>query len=215
MRRQTYLYAEQSEHINELAEAHSLALGKMRNAARKSKSHFGPYADLGTLIDTIRIPFSEHGLSFIQTFIPYGDHGTLALATTMAHKSGQFIRSVVPMNSDLKPQQLAASATYFRRMALAAIAGVAADHDDDGEGAQSAEVVARVNEEMRIKNILVKKLKASKTAEEGAAVLKRAMKGVKEEMLSQDAYKQIEDVAAGMSWPAEPVGAGTADESAG
>jgi|DEB0MinimDraft_10_1074344.scaffolds.fasta_scaffold08532_2 hypothetical protein len=198
----TYLYSEQSQHLDELFKAHAGFLGDVKNAPRKCKSHFGMYADLGGNLDTSRPALAKWGLSVMQTFMPFGTEGQVALVTTLGHSSGQFVRSVLPMRSSasMKPQEFAAFATYMRRVELSAILGMASEDEDDGETATKATDSAKVNDDKRIETLLTKKLRDSKTAEEGAAVLEKAMKGVREGKLSDGAYKRIEDAAAGMSW---------------
>jgi hypothetical protein len=200
----TYLYAEQSPNLDELCKAHAAFLGDVKNAPRKCKSHFGMYADLGGNLDTARPHLSKHGLSVMQTFAPFGSEGNLALVTTLGHSSGQFVRSVLPMRSSasMKPQEFAASATYMRRVALSAILGMAAEDEDDGETATKAAATSSKSEDRRIESLLTKKLQDSKSAKEGAAVLEKAMKGVREGKLSQGAYDRIEGIAAGLSWEA-------------
>ena len=128
----------QSENINELMTALSKAQGKMKPAVfNKINPHFkSKYADLASIWDAIRIPFSENGLSVIQT-VETKEGYTHVMVTTLAHASGQFIRSEMPiMLTDTKPQALGSALTYYRRYALSAIAGVTADEDDDGNIAQ-------------------------------------------------------------------------------
>lgn len=128
----------QSENINELMTALSKAQGKMKPAVfNKINPHFkSKYADLASIWDAIRVPFSENGLSVIQT-VESKEGYTHVMVTTLAHASGQFIRSEMPiMLTDTKPQALGSALTYYRRYALSAIAGVTADEDDDGNIAQ-------------------------------------------------------------------------------
>jgi hypothetical protein len=58
------------------------------------------------------------------------------LATTLAHSSGEWIRSELPIRAkDASPQAQGSAITYARRYALAAIVGLA-QIDDDAEAAQ-------------------------------------------------------------------------------
>jgi hypothetical protein len=183
-----------SPQLDKLFEAKSKALGAMKNAPRTSKSHFGMYADLATVIDTIRKPLSENGLDVIQCFVPY-DENYVMLVTTLGHTSGQFIRSFLPIKASLQPQQLAATATYLKRVELAAIVGVAAEDEDDGDTAQKAAVESAVNDELKIERALVAKVRAAKDAAGVQAVLDQTDRGVEGGQLSKESAARIAVVA--------------------
>lgn len=184
-----------SAELDKLLEAQSKALGQMRNAPRQSKSHFGMYADLATVMDTIRKPLAENGLSVMQCFVPY-DEQTIYLVTTLGHSSGQFLRSYLPVKASLQPQQLAATATYLKRVELTAIVGCAADDEDDGVTAQSAAASAAINDEPRIEKALVAKIRSAKDAAGVKAVLDQTERGVEAGQLSKAASERIRLVAA-------------------
>lgn len=183
-----------SPQLDELFAAHAKALAEMKNAPRTSKSHFGMYADLATLIDTVRGPLSKHGLSFTQPFCVY-DENFDVLITTLSHSSGQFIRSFNRIRVNLPPQQYAATATYMKRVALSAIVGVAAEDEDDGETATRAAVVSNVEDEARIEKIGMAKLREAKTDDERADILAKAEKRVQEGTLSREALVRLMAVA--------------------
>jgi hypothetical protein len=191
-------WAASSPELDKLFEAKSKALGQMKNAPRTCKSHYGMYADLATIWDTIRKPLAENGLDVIQTFVQGGDEGTILLVTTLGHASGQFIRSYLPIKGTLQPQQLAATATYLKRVELAAIIGVAAEDDDDGEAANRVAVSQAVEEEGRVEQMATKALRAAKTAEKRAEVLARAQQRVDEGTLPPAAVGRLKLIAADM-----------------
>jgi hypothetical protein len=72
------------------------------------------------------------------------DHGPV-LRTTLLHKSGQWIASEVPLMVGEKStmQTLGSAITYARRYGLAAMVGVVADEDDDGNAASKELAPAR------------------------------------------------------------------------
>ena len=187
------LYSEASKHFGELAAALASAQGELRNAPRTQKGHFGTYADLATIIDTVRKAFAKFGLSFTQEFQPYGD--SWVLVTTLMHKSGEYTRSVLPINHRLEPQKFAAAATYLKRIALSAIAGVAAEDDDDGETASRDAATAAVESDARAEQMYAKSIKTARSAEEVAAVLTRISARVKQGTISQEAAGRIEKIA--------------------
>lgn len=126
-----------SENINELAKALSIAQGEIKSAVEdKTNPHFkSSYASLASVWDACRIPLSKNELSIMQ--LPFVENGELYLKTTLAHSSGQFVESVMPVNNAKNtPQALGSCITYMRRYALSSIVGVAPGDDDDANAAQ-------------------------------------------------------------------------------
>ena len=125
----------QSETTNELSAALAKAQGEMKAATfNKINPHFkNRYADLAAVVDAIRVPLSSHGLSYTQT--TEVREGGFVLVTTLRHASGQWVASEYPLPVGAKPQELGSALTYARRYSLSAIACIAADEDDDAEGA--------------------------------------------------------------------------------
>ena len=125
-----------SEQINELAEALSLAQGKIQNPKKDSDNPFfkSKYADLAEVLDVVRPAFSEVGLSVVQ--MPYTNDG-MGVVTRIMHKSGQWIEGEfsLPMQTAKNIAQDAGSLiTYMRRYALAAAAGVFQEDPDANLG---------------------------------------------------------------------------------
>jgi len=138
----------QSENINELITALSKAQGEISAAAKDCNNPFfnSKYADLSSVWNACRDSLSKNGLAVVQTMNNMQE-GQLYLVTTLAHSSGQWIRSQLPIKfnedqfekdkfgKDIKNnplQKMGSCLTYLRRYALAAIVGVAPDDDDDG-----------------------------------------------------------------------------------
>ena len=134
-----------SEAINEISEALALAHSELtppprnRTVKVKGKSKTGhdftyefSYTTLDAVIETIRIPFTKNGLWFTQT-VQWNTEGRYSLITTLLHKSGQWFSSETPLLlEDNSNQKFGSALTYMRRYALTAMAGVAAEEDDDG-----------------------------------------------------------------------------------
>ncbi len=127
----------QSQEINELAKALAAAQASI-NAAKRDKTnpHFrNQYATLQSVWDAAREVLAPNGLSIVQTFEATDGH-RLDLTTTLLHTSGQWIAGTISMTpSKADPQGAGSAATYARRYSLAAILGIVADEDDDGEAA--------------------------------------------------------------------------------
>ena len=103
----------------------------------KSKQAYGyKYATLDSLIDMLRAVLPKHGLWYVQ--MPTRQNGVSALTTRVFHTSGEWIEDSIEMtDTELQgkandTQRVGASITYYRRYALSAIFGVAADEDVDG-----------------------------------------------------------------------------------
>lgn len=131
---------QQSEQINELAEALAKAQGQMQNAKKDSTNpHFkSNYADLAAIVTAIRQALSDNALSHVQA-TQVDELGNVTLVTTLAHKSGQWVRSFYPVRPvQANPQGFGSALTYARRYSLAAITGMAAEDEDDDGNAASA-----------------------------------------------------------------------------
>lgn len=125
---------EWSEQIGELAAALAKAQGAMKAAVKDATNpHFGSrYADLASVWEACRAPLSTAQLAVIQQ-TRMGPEG-MELVTTLAHSSGQWVRSSIPVRAARPdPQSVGSALTYARRYALAAMVGVAPDDDDDGQ----------------------------------------------------------------------------------
>jgi len=131
---------QKSESIDLLASALSKAQAEIKGAIKDSTNPFfkSSYADLSSVWEAIRMPFTKNGLSVSQ--IPYEvDKGTL-LETIIMHSSGQWIMGellINPVKND--PQSKGSAMSYARRYSLASMAGVA-QIDDDAEAAQGRDV---------------------------------------------------------------------------
>lgn len=154
----------QSQNINELIAALSKAQGEMSSATKDSVNSFynSKYADISKVWAACRKVLSTHGLAVVQTMATID--GQQGLMTTLAHSSGQWMRSFIVINirvpnppekdkygKDRKFNEvhaLGSAMTYFRRYALSAIVGIVTEEDDDGNSAstQSDEMVVSVKQ---------------------------------------------------------------------
>ena len=131
-----------SESIAQIATALAAAQAEITNpprnrevTVRSDKGNYKfKYATLDAIIDAVRPALTKNGLWFIQT-LANGD-GKYQLVTTLTHKSGEWMESEQPILVERPGSQAFGSAlTYSRRYSLTAMLGVAADEDDDGNGA--------------------------------------------------------------------------------
>jgi hypothetical protein len=95
------------------------------------------YASLADILNVIRQPLANNGLSFVQ--FPKGKYG---LDTMLLHTSGEWISEAYEMEpSKHDPQGAGSVITYQRRYALGAILGLNIDVDDDGNKASEKDII--------------------------------------------------------------------------
>lgn len=125
----------QSQELNELAAALSIAQGQFEGAKKDSSNPFfkSKYADLESVWDAIRKPLSQNGLSVIQ--MTHFIDGAPFVATRIMHKSGQWIEGLYPIitKDQADPQKFGAGLTYARRFSLSAAVGIYQVDDDGNE----------------------------------------------------------------------------------
>lgn len=101
------------------------------NPAFRSK-----YADLSAVWEAVRGPLAETGFSVIQS--PDFEGQDVWLKTTVLHKSGEKMEGRYPLRPTKQdPQGFGSALTYAKRYSLAAMLGVVADDDDDGNAASA------------------------------------------------------------------------------
>ena len=124
-----------SDNIAELAKALSKAQADMSGAKKSSNNPFfeSKYADLKDVIECVKEPFADNGLSFVQ--FPISNDGFAGVETVIMHSSGEWISNEYMLKvSKNDPQGIGSAITYARRYALQAACGVPSE-DDDGESA--------------------------------------------------------------------------------
>lgn len=129
----TPLYQDRSDSINELAKALAECQKNIPTVKKSGKNpHFNSkYATLDDIIEAIRKPMADAGLSYMQ--LPLENGG---MQTIVMHQSGQWMRSTIRLQArDQSPQALGSVITYMRRYAISSMLGVASEEDDDGNEA--------------------------------------------------------------------------------
>lgn len=103
------------------------------------------YADLATVLKTVRPVLAKHGIALVQS-TRVEDDGRVILVTRLAWRDEEIV-GYYPVNpTQPTPQGYGSALTYARRYALQAIVGVAADDDDDGNAASAAPSKPRASE---------------------------------------------------------------------
>lgn len=118
--------------MNELVKA-LVAARKEIGAAKKGSEnpHFrSKYADLSAVIDAVKVPLENHGLTFVQ------DIDNHHVVTVVMHETGESLRLAPFPIIATKPdaQGNGSALTYARRYSLQTALGVPAE-DDDGNAA--------------------------------------------------------------------------------
>lgn len=123
-----------------LAEAQKKITNAQEDASAEVRMKAGgtygySYATLASVMDAVRGPLAENGLSIIQLTADPGE-GKLGIRTILAHESGQSITDVITMAPDSwTPQAVGSCRSYMRRYAVLAICSIAGALDDDAEAA--------------------------------------------------------------------------------
>lgn len=99
------------------------------NPAFKSK-----YATLEAVTKAVLPKLAEHGFAFsVGSFV---DNGLLVVDAHLIHETGESRSFQFPV-TETNPQKIGGTITYARRYALAALTGIVADEDDDGNAASA------------------------------------------------------------------------------
>jgi hypothetical protein len=125
-----------SDNITTLAKAlvrfNNNAPSIIKNA---TNPHFrSAYANLGGILDAVRIPLAEVGLSVLQLL------GETNITTMLLHESGEYIETTTPLIiSKMDAQGYGSSVSYQRRYALSALLSLAPCEasEDDGNAAST------------------------------------------------------------------------------
>ena len=115
-----------------LAKAQALypTVGKLK------KGHYGKYADLVSIMESVRGPNTEAGLIVIhRSDYMWTDVGTVHYHETRVYhvESGQSICARLRIDTDLSEQSLGKALTYARRYCLMGLLGICADEDTDAQ----------------------------------------------------------------------------------
>jgi len=128
---------ERSDNITNLAGALLKAQKEIGSAVKDAKNPFfkSNYADLGAVIEAIKEPLNNNGITFLQAVNRAGE-GLPVIETLLLHESGQYMCSITSVfcAKPNDPQAFGSGITYSKRYALQAFLGLPTK-DDDGEAA--------------------------------------------------------------------------------
>jgi hypothetical protein len=130
-----------------IADALASAQAELTDPVKDSVNpHFkSRYADLATVLKTVRPVLAKHGIAVTQT-TRVEDDGRVLLVTRLHWGDEEIVGyyPVSPTKND--PQGLGSAMTYARRYTLQAMVGVAADEDDDGNAASAKPSASQTDE---------------------------------------------------------------------
>ncbi|UQR65393.1 ERF family protein [Bradyrhizobium sp. C-145] len=141
-----------SERIGAIAAALAKAQGELTNPEKtmtatiyspfpREGSRTFRYASLASGLDVVRKTLSQQEIATIQTTRTEQATGHIYLTTLLAHSSGEWISSDLPVcaGKDLEaPHRMGAALTYARRYALFALVGIAGEDDLDAPDSSAA-----------------------------------------------------------------------------
>lgn len=124
--------------MKNLLKALHKALGEMSDPKRNSTNpHFrNRYADLAAVLESVSDPLQRHGLVLVQLT----EAGSPPKLRTQLHhvESGEMMESTIDLVAEkATPQGVMACCTYYRRLAVKTMFGLA-EVDDDGNEASGA-----------------------------------------------------------------------------
>jgi len=136
-----------SENIGALTKAFSSLLGEIQDPIKNKDAHIARYADLPQILGIARPLLCKYGLAISQ-FPGKASPGRVCIETILMHESGEWLSSEYEMDSIaaadlLKLKSVTAAQatgiiiTYARRYALAALLGICAQEDTDGNVSNS------------------------------------------------------------------------------
>ena len=134
---------QKSESIKHIAAALNKAQAEMSGAKKGANNPFfkSKYADMNSVVDAVRIPFCNNGLSYSQ--FPIMQDNKVGVETILMHESGEWMSDILVLPMVKQDPQAAGSAiTYAKRYALQSIAGIPSE-DDDGNAASNQKQSAK------------------------------------------------------------------------
>jgi hypothetical protein len=134
---------QKSESIKHIASALNKAQAEMSGAKKGANNPFfkSKYADMNSVVDAVRIPFCNNGLSYSQ--FPIMQDNKVGVETILMHESGEWMSDILVLPMVKQDPQAAGSAiTYAKRYALQSIAGIPSE-DDDGNAASNQKAPAK------------------------------------------------------------------------
>jgi hypothetical protein len=146
---------EKSENITNLASALLKAQIEIGVALKNEKNPYfkSAYADLKSVIDSVKEPLNKNGLAFLQAVDSLD--GNPVIDTILLHESGQYLSTRTPVfcAKPNDPQAFGSGVTYSKRYALQALLGLPTA-DDDAEAAMARNGKPEVQPKIKSKDLI-------------------------------------------------------------
>lgn len=118
------------------------------------------YTDLEGIFKAIKQVYKENKISVIQNAYTTKEDGMtmVSVETMLLHESGEWVKSApLKVHASQNMQEMGGQITYMKRYSLAAMLGIAAEEDDDGNAAVGNQAIfkltdAQVNRAFAIAN---------------------------------------------------------------
>ena len=147
-----------SEQISNLAAALLKAQRSIGAALKSAKNPYfkSKYADLQTVIDAVKGPLNDNGITFLQA-VDSDDGNVPVIDTILLHESGQYLSSRSPVfcAKPNDPQAFGSGVTYSKRYALQALLGLPTE-DDDAEAAMARNGKTATETQAELKRRIIK-----------------------------------------------------------
>ena len=113
------------------------AYAELGHVNKDREGHYGSYATLTNVLDTVKPVLAKHGLAVMQYPIE-SDPGSVTIVTMLVHESGDtFSDGGLRMPAPNDPQKVGGVVSYLRRYSLLTVLNLGTD-DDDGQAASDA-----------------------------------------------------------------------------
>lgn len=139
-----------SDSIKNLAMSMCKAQNEMSGAVKGANNPFfkSKYADLGAVIQAVKEPFANNGLSYVQ--FPIEEGGRIGIETILMHESGEYLSQSFTVQLSKQDAQGAGSAiTYCRRYGLQAVAGIPSEDDDGNQASKQSKSSKPTDQDMQ------------------------------------------------------------------
>lgn len=123
----------------ELVNPEKTLVATIRSSFPREENKTFRYASLASGLDIVRKCLGRHAIAIMQTTAI--DHDHVRLTTLLAHSSGEWVASdlpVCPITTVAAPHRLGTALSYARRYALFALLGIAGEDDLDAPNLESS-----------------------------------------------------------------------------
>jgi hypothetical protein len=122
----------------EMGAAIVAAYSELGHVGKDREGHYGSYATLTNVLDTVKPVLARHGLAMIQ-YPGECEAGFVRIVTMLVHDTGEtFTDEGLRMPAPNDPQKVGSTLSYCRRYSALTVMGLGTADDDDGQAASDA-----------------------------------------------------------------------------